>query len=60
MGAKALASLYILLKRQMGWDITNEGKLIHVLAMSLIYYLYNHQPELIKYRRFFTMVLGEE
>ena len=60
MSSKALCSFYLFFKRNFWPNVEGEGKLMHVVAMSLVYYIYNHQPEFLKYRRFFTMVLGEE
>ena len=58
--AKALRSAYTVVKRTSGVKVKKEFLMMHVCCMSILYYLFNHQQELLKFRNIFEMVWGKE
>lgn len=57
--AKAIRSVYITKKRQHGWNISSETCYMHIAMMALLYYVYNHQPNSLKFRNLFEIVFGD-
>lgn len=57
--AKALRSVYMGLKRMTRLDSKNEASLMHVALMAGLFYLFNHQPALLKFRNIFEFIFGE-
>jgi hypothetical protein len=58
VSAKALMALYIFFKRYFGWRGINEGAILHVVLMGAFNYLYNHRPDLLKFKQIFGYVVG--
>lgn len=56
--AKALRSVYIMVKRlgRLEWEC--EGKVMHIVIMGLLYYVYNHRPSVLKFRNVFELIFG--
>jgi hypothetical protein len=57
--AKAIRSVYIIAKRLWGWQWGDESVVMHVLVMSMLYYVYNHRPQTLKFRSIFELILGD-
>lgn len=51
--AKAIRSLYMFCKRTLGLKSKNEVVYMHMLMMSLLYYVFNHQADILKFRNLF-------
>jgi hypothetical protein len=58
--AKAISSVYVGLQRLGGWSGGYEQDLVHVTLMSLVYYLYNHHPELLRLRQILEFIFGDD
>lgn len=57
--AKALRSAYMIAKRVWGWQWGDESVVMHVLVMGMLYYMYNHRPQTLKFRSIFELILGD-
>ena len=56
--AKALRSTYVAFKRLFGVQLSGEYAWMHIVLMSLLYYIYNHQSQNLKYIKGFEFVIG--
>lgn len=59
VSAKALRSLYLGLKRMARLGFKHEASIMHIGLMAGLFYLYNHQPTLLKFRSIFELIFGE-
>lgn len=51
-------AFYLLLKRNIGWNSSKEGVILHVLMMALLNYVYHHHSEVLKFKKVFEYILG--
>lgn len=51
--AKALHSLYLLMKRTKKWPVSEEGTILHVAMMAVCYCVFNHCAENLKFKQFY-------
>ena len=57
--AKAIRSIFIMLKRTNKIRFENETSYMHIIMMALLYYVYNHMPNNLKFRNLFELVFGD-
>jgi hypothetical protein len=57
--AKAAQGVYRFAKRAGHVSVRNEFEVMHVVIMTLIYYIYCQHPDKLKFRNIFQMVLGD-
>ena len=57
--AKAVRSTYKVAARTGLIRIKNEFVIMHVTMISILYYLYIHHPNLLKFHNIFEKVLGD-
>lgn len=59
VAAKALRSVYKIMKRRGIVSIKREFLVMHVSLMGLLYYVYCEHPKLLKYKNLFDIVFGD-
>ena len=60
VSAKAVRSVYLWVKRVLGVSWKSEAGTMHIIIMSLLYYVYIHYPNLLKFRNIFSLILGDD
>lgn len=58
--AKALRSIYMVLKR-LGWlKLSGEAVWMHILLMAALSYVFHHYPDNLKYHSTFALIWGKD
>ena len=58
--AKAIRSVYIASKRTLNLKVRRETCYMHIVMMAVLYYVYNHRQNTLKFRNLFELVFGDE
>jgi len=45
-------------KRLWGWEWGSEAVAMHMGVMALLYYVFNHHPNILKFRNVFELIFG--
>jgi hypothetical protein len=58
--AKALRSIYVMFKRIGQFNFNDEAKVMHIVLMALLSYVFHHKPEILKYKETLEMIWGKD
>jgi hypothetical protein len=60
VSAKAVRSVYLMMKRTLRLPFKDEVYMMHMAAMAILYYVYNHMPGTLKFRNLFALIFGDD